>query len=91
MCCCACEDGAKRCPAGITDAFGQGVVVHQSADLQIFKIHRVVLLQQGECRLMVEVASLALYLLVRALEQGNCLAPTMAALRAPATPDAAPS
>jgi hypothetical protein len=56
------------------------VVAHQIADLQVFKINRVVLLQQRQRRLVLEVASLALHRLVVALEQRDRLAPASAAL-----------
>jgi hypothetical protein len=64
----ACEDGAKRCPAGITDALGQVVVPYHIRNQHIFEIDHVILLQQGQCGLVVKVASLLLHRLVVAAQ-----------------------
>jgi hypothetical protein len=58
------------------------VVAHQSADLQLVEIDRVVLAQQRKRGLVVEVAPLPLHLLLFALEELYRLATARAALRA---------
>src|SRR5262249_14756247 len=62
--CLVCEDGTERCPPGIADALGEVMVPDHIADLQIFQVDRVVRAHQGEGRLVVEVAPLALDLLL---------------------------
>src|SRR5258708_40289635 len=62
-CCLGFEDGPKRRPARIADAFGEVVIADQVGDLQVFEIDRIVGSEQRERRLVVEVAALSLHLL----------------------------
>src|SRR5215469_16480290 len=79
-CCLGAEDGAKRCPARIADAFGKEVVAHHIRNPQVFEIDRVEPAQQGKRGLVVEVASLLLDMLMPALEQLHRLATALAPL-----------
>jgi hypothetical protein len=81
-CCLGFQEGAQRRPAGSADARGEMAVAHQVADPQLFERDHVVLPQQRQRARVVEVPSLPLHLLVRALEEGNRFATARAALRA---------
>jgi hypothetical protein len=68
-CCLESEDGEKRRPACVRDALCKVVVPDHIGRLQLFMIDRVVLLNEGQRRLMVEVLSLATYRLMRLRQQ----------------------
>jgi hypothetical protein len=81
--CFAFEDGAELPPRRIADALGEVAVAYHIRDPQIFEIDDVVLPEQRQCRLVMEVAPLALYLLVLARQPPDRLRPPMAAARTP--------
>src|SRR5258708_37239090 len=68
------EDGQERAPPGIGDALGQGVVLHQVADPQVFVIDHVVLLDELTGFLVVKVAPLVVHVLMGFGEQHHRLA-----------------
>src|SRR5258708_36127352 len=64
VCCFESEDGAEFSPAGISDALGEGVMLHHVGHLQVFVVVDVVLLDQGKRLFMVEVLPLAAHCLL---------------------------
>jgi amphi-Trp domain-containing protein len=82
VCCFAFEDGPELCPAGITDALGQVVVLDHVGHLQVFKIDDLVVAHQLERRFMLEVAPLPVDLLVLLGQELHGLAAAFAPLLA---------
>jgi hypothetical protein len=72
------EEGEELRPAGIAEALGQVLVLHQVADPQGVVRDHLVLADQSERRGMVEVAPLAAHLQLGLGEQLDRLAPAIA-------------
>jgi len=58
-CCLESEDGTELSPTRITDALGEAAVPHHVANLQIFEIDRIELLNQHQRSFVVKVRALA--------------------------------
>jgi len=58
-CCLEREDGQERTPPRVADARGAGVVPDQVGRLHLLVRDHVILLHEGECRLVVEVLAVS--------------------------------
>jgi hypothetical protein len=86
-CCLESEDAQERRPAGIGDALGEMMVPDHVGRLQVFMVDHVVLLNEGQRRLMVEIRSLTAHFLMRLGKQRyrfpTAVAPLLAATHPP--------
>jgi hypothetical protein len=86
VCCITFEDGPKWRPARVADAVREMATADHVGDPQIFEVYGVELSEQRQRGLVVEVAPLALRLLLFTLQQGNGPAAPPAAFLAPRDP-----